>query len=93
MLADLEGKGITECLSICSDEELKAEIIKIPHHGAWKETGGEFEKLLDKIDPILAVLSVGSNNKYGHVKPDLFSELLKRKNGSVSQFMIVVVNI
>lgn len=35
LLADLEQAGLDDCLRICSNEELRAHLVKIPHHGAW----------------------------------------------------------
>lgn len=76
LLADLEGEGISECLDTCAEEELRATLVKFPHHGAWTKNGPELEKLLRKIDAELAVLSVGSTNTYGHVVPETFRMLL-----------------
>ncbi|MEA5535016.1 hypothetical protein [Crocosphaera sp. XPORK-15E] len=79
LLADLEGDGLRECLEICPSEELKANIVKIPHHGAYPRNGEDLQSLLETIDPELAILSVGSTNNYGHVMPQLFSLLLNLK--------------
>ena len=54
----------------------------MPHHGAWPENGGEIVELLEKANPELVVLSVGSQNQHGHVVPDLFRELLRLKEDS-----------
>jgi hypothetical protein len=82
LLADLEGEGITDLLEVTelSPTELKAQVAKIPHHGGYPKNGEELKTLLEKIDPELAVLSVGSNNSYGHVVPQLFSLLVNLKN-------------
>lgn len=77
LLADLEGEGLSECLRICTDPELKAHLVKIPHHGAWPKNPSDLESLLRKIDPEIAVLSVGSQNRYGHVTPELFKLLIQ----------------
>lgn len=87
LLADLEAGGISEVLSICSDEDLEAQIVKTPHHGAWNKPSADLEKLLDKIKPQIAILSVGSKNIHGHVKPELFNKLLQLKTSSLKQFI------
>lgn len=80
LLADIEGSGLNECIQICNPHELKANIVKIPHHGAWPNNGDDLKQLLEIIDAEIAVLSVGSTNNYGHVVPELFGLLLNLKN-------------
>jgi hypothetical protein len=88
LLADLEGVGISECLDKCASGELKAHLVKIPHHGAWPANGADLEALLRKISAEIAVLSVGSKNPYGHVVPELFQLLLTLKSEkSLKQFI------
>jgi hypothetical protein len=67
-------------VDICKPDELNANIVKIPHHGAWPKNGDDLKQLLETIDAEIAVLSVGSTNNYGHVVPELFSLLLSLKN-------------
>lgn len=80
LLADIEGAGLKDCVDICKPHELNANIVKIPHHGAWPKNGDDLKQLLEAIDAEIAVLSVASTNKYGHVVPDLFDLLLHLKN-------------
>lgn len=80
LLADIEGEGLKECLDICTEDELKANIVKIPHHGAYPKNSEDLKQLLEKIDAEIAILSVGSTNPYGHVMPELFSLLLNLQN-------------
>lgn len=80
LLADIEGAGLKDCVDICKPDELNANIVKIPHHGAWPKNGDDLKQLLENIDAQIAVLSVGSTNNYGHVVPELFSLLLSLKN-------------
>lgn len=79
LLADIEGTGVNECLMVADRDPLAfpAQLVKIPHHGAWPDNGEELEKLLEHIDPQYAVLSVGSTNVYAHVDPELFRALLR----------------
>lgn len=74
---DLEGDGCESLLSQASDSELGCSILKIPHHGAWPNDPSSLETLLSRSDPQLSVLSVGSTNRYGHVRTELFSALRK----------------
>lgn len=67
---------------------LKADIIKIPHHGSKTSTSGN---LLAAVNPSVAVISVGKNN-YGHPNYGVLERLKKSvtlrtdKNGSVFLF-------
>jgi beta-lactamase superfamily II metal-dependent hydrolase len=84
LLADIEGAGLTELLSFLkanSDSaDFTANVVKIPHHGAYPKNGDELQELLTLIDAELAVLSVGSTNRYGHVQPELFKALIDLKD-------------
>jgi beta-lactamase superfamily II metal-dependent hydrolase len=80
LLADIEGDGLNELLKLKT--EFTANVVKIPHHGAWPKNGEDLKTLLEFIDPEIAVLSVGSQNSYGHVKPELFDALINLKNDS-----------
>ena len=55
---------------------ITCHVLKIPHHGAWPKNASELVALLEHADPEMAVLSVGSRNTYGHVRPELFRALL-----------------
>jgi hypothetical protein len=84
LLADIEGAGLAELLSFLkanSDSaDFTANIVKIPHHGAYPKNGDALKELLALIDAELAVLSVGSTNRYGHVQPELFKALIDLKD-------------
>lgn len=48
-----------------------AEVFRVPHHGGAIDDGGvpdgwSPERLYDEVDPNLAVISVGTNNRYDH---------------------------
>lgn len=79
LLADIEGKGLEELLKSSTTGQMKCNIIKVPHHGAWQNQNAiNLKTLFDNADPEFAILSVGSTNPHKHVIPELFSELLHR---------------
>ncbi|MCA0986111.1 DNA internalization-related competence protein ComEC/Rec2 [Guptibacillus algicola] len=61
-MGDLEGGGEKELLKL----ELKADVLKVGHHGSDTSTSDE---LIKAVDPDIAIISAGKNNRYGH--PDL----------------------
>ena len=59
--------------------ELRAQVVKIGHHGSSTSTG---DALLRAVQPRLALVSVGARNRYGHPAPDVL-ERLGRSNVAV----------
>lgn len=70
---DLGPKEEAEILR--STEEVEAELLKVPHHGS--ETA-LLEEFLKKINPQVAIISVGENNRYGHPAEATLNLLQKR---------------
>ncbi len=84
----------TEQRILKSGEELSANVYKVAHHGSRHSSG---ERLLNKLKPEIAIVSVGANNDYGHptratldrleskrikvCRTDLDGEILVRSNG------------
>lgn len=68
--------------------DLNSHILKIAHHGSMYSTSDEF---LNKVNPNLAIISVGENNKFGHPSHKVLEKLYKKnvkvlrtdKNGQV----------
>jgi competence protein ComEC len=60
LTGDVELEGQQALLS--SGEDLRADILKIPHHGS-RYTASRF---VDAVHPRLALISVGAGNSYGH---------------------------
>lgn len=77
LLADVGKEGLEEILRLYSErpEVLHADLVKIPHHGAWSPHSSSLETLLRVVNAQLAILSVGSTNPFGHVIPALFQLL------------------
>lgn len=55
-----------------NNQDLRADYLKISHHGSKYATSQEF---LDKVQPMAAIISVGKDNRYGHPSPDVIGRL------------------
>jgi competence protein ComEC len=53
---------------------LKADILKVGHHGSKYSTSEQF---LQRVQPTVAIFQVGKNN-YGHPHPDVVEKCQKR---------------
>ena len=53
-------------------ENVKAEILKVAHHGSKTSTSLDF---LKEVSPQIALISVGENNKFGHPSADVIHRL------------------
>lgn len=60
-VADIQRAGEGELVS--SEVSLRADVIKVPHHGGADSSGYEF---LMKVMPEYAIISCGRNNPHGH---------------------------
>ncbi|GIM30322.1 metallo beta-lactamase superfamily lipoprotein [Clostridium polyendosporum] len=52
--------------------DVKADVLKLGHHGSTTSTGKEF---LSKVNPKIGVISVGANNDYGHPHKETLQSL------------------
>jgi competence protein ComEC len=52
-------------------DELRASVLKLAHHGSAYQD----PYLLAAVDPVVALVSVGADNPYGHPSPALLSRL------------------
>jgi beta-lactamase superfamily II metal-dependent hydrolase len=59
---------------IAGGANLKAKILKVGHHGSRYATSDAF---LQAVHPEAAVISVGSDNKYGHPTQEALDRLKK----------------
>lgn len=73
LTADIEGEA--EMNLVNSDLPLKADVLKVGHHGGNTST---CEAFLKAVDPQYAVISVGTGNKHGHPHPEPLSYLEKK---------------
>ncbi|MEW6066021.1 beta-lactamase [Desulforamulus profundi] len=70
LTGDAEGTSEQEMLK--KGYNLKAEVLKIGHHGSSSSTGEQF---LKAVSPKMAVISVGQNNDYGHPHRETLQKL------------------
>lgn len=63
-------------LEIIQTGSLKADVLKLGHHGSSSSTSYDF---LSRVNPKYAVISVGLNNSYGHPHKEVI-ELLNNEN-------------
>lgn len=62
----------TELDLLRSNLNLKSDILKVAHHGSRTSTHSEF---LTKVKPLLAIISDGRNNRYGHPNKKILERL------------------
>ncbi len=55
---------------------LRADVLKLGHHGSSTSTAEEF---LDAVRPGLAVVSAGRRNRYGHPAPEVMARVAERQ--------------
>lgn len=54
---------------------VQTDILKVGHHGSDSSSTAEF---LDKVNPSIAIISCGFENKYGHPHAEVMDRLLQR---------------
>jgi competence protein ComEC len=69
---DAEKQSERGILSENAPENLRADVLKVGHHGSKNSTTDEF---LAAVHPRVAVISAGENNPYGHPSPELLARL------------------
>jgi beta-lactamase superfamily II metal-dependent hydrolase len=63
MLFTGDAEFETEALMMKSGAPLRAQVLKVGHHGSRHATSGRF---LETVKPEAAIISCGDDNKYGH---------------------------
>lgn len=69
-----DAESVSEKELLTSSSDLKADVLKVGHHGSNSSTTQEF---LNKVSPKYAVISVGRDNTYGHPTPSTLDRLKK----------------
>ena len=71
-----DAEEIAEKEVINSGYNLKADLLKIGHHGSSSSTSKEF---FSKVDPYISVISAGENNNYGHPTKEVLERIKDTK--------------
>lgn len=74
MLFTGDAETETEEVMMNSGAPLRAQVLKVGHHGSRYATSGEF---LDAVAPEAAVISCGAENRYGHPTKQTLDRLQK----------------
>lgn len=69
---DAEKQAESSMLSDNGEAALRADVLKVGHHGSKNSTTMEF---LAAVRPRVAVISAGEDNPYGHPNPELLERL------------------
>ena len=75
-----DAEYMAEYMAIDNELPLKANVLKVGHHGSISSSTGEF---LDAVRPEYAIISCGKDNSYGHPHKETLEAL---KNRDVSIF-------
>lgn len=67
---DIEADGEEEIINRSYD--IENQILKVAHHGSSTSTTSEF---LDAVNPEIAVIQVGEDNRYGHPADEVINRL------------------
>ncbi|MCK4361731.1 MAG: DNA internalization-related competence protein ComEC/Rec2 [Dehalococcoidia bacterium] len=70
LTADLYGDG--ELYLVCERVELRSTVLQVSHHGSSTSTSASF---LDAVNPQVAVISVGANNRFGLPSDEVMARL------------------
>ena len=71
---DIEKIAEDKILEQINSDLLKSDVLKVAHHGSKTSSTEEFLKL---VQPKMAVIGVGKNNKFGHPNSDVIKRLNK----------------
>nr|WP_243764097.1 ComEC/Rec2 family competence protein [Bittarella massiliensis (ex Durand et al. 2017)] len=72
---DMEARAEEDLLEEYGAAELKAQVLKLGHHGSSTSTSAAF---LDRVNPEIAVACVGEGNSYGHPHQETVDLLANR---------------
>lgn len=74
---DVEGEGERQLLQVLKEQQVEnITLLKVAHHGSAYSTPQE---MLSLLSPVIAVISCGENNSYGHPHPELLQRLSESK--------------
>lgn len=70
LTGDIEAEAERQLMA--GQQELPSRVLKVGHHGSKTSTSPGF---LRRVNPDLAVISAGVDNRYGHPNPEVVSRL------------------
>ena len=76
LTGDAEANEESWLLAHTPAEHLRADVLKIGHHGSRTSSTAAF---LDAVHPSLGVVSVGQGNRYGHPSPETLGAFAQRR--------------
>ena len=71
-----DAEDISESEILASGFNVKADVLKVGHHGSHSSTTEEF---LSKVNPKYAVISCETDNDYGHPRKETMDKLKNKK--------------
>lgn len=72
MLLTGDITAITERRLLASGVDLRATVLKVPHHGSDTSSTQQF---LESVDPEIAIVQVGNDNRFGHPTEDVMDRI------------------
>jgi competence protein ComEC len=69
---DIEKQAEREIAAETPQDALRANVLKVGHHGSKNST---LEEFLDRVQPQVAIISAGADNPYGHPSPEVLERL------------------
>lgn len=69
---DIEKSVENKLIEISPSGKLKSDILKVAHHGSKTSSSEEFLKI---VQPIIAIISAGKDNKYGHPHQEILDRM------------------
>lgn len=75
-----DAEKLSEKEVLNKEYDIQSDVLKIGHHGSSSSTSKEF---LNKVNPKIAVISLGKDNDYGHPHKETISSL---KNKGIKYF-------
>ena len=71
LMGDAETEEQAALLRDTGPAALQVDVLKVAHHGSLYQD----RELLDAVDPVVALVSVGEDNPYGHPSPGVLDRL------------------
>jgi len=75
LTGDIERKVEQSLIQRYPGEELKSDVLLVPHHGSKSSSSPEF---IDKVSPRWAIASTGYRNRFGFPKSEIVERYLQR---------------